>query len=309
MKVTTEQQYKENIIKKSHLLGAVYICLLGIYSTIAIAEPITINITAEVAYVEDTEGLLDGMINIGDTLSGSYTYESTTPDTNPFSTVGDYLHSSPPFGITINGGGFIFETDPGNVYFLVEIVNDHGSPPSDNYLLRSYYNLPLSDDTFVEHISWQLDDPTLLALSSIELPLVPPTLPDWQSFFGLSISGCVVLGFPGQCDLLSDSFFIRAHVTSAELDVAETPEDLINALIETVISLDLRKGISNALVRKLENILKTLEDANENNDDSAINVLYAFIYSVEAQRGKELSDTEADSLIADAQEIIDILSE
>ncbi|MCG6938792.1 MAG: hypothetical protein LJE83_11570 [Gammaproteobacteria bacterium] len=284
-------------------------CLFGIYSAIAIAENITINITAEVAQIRDSEGLLDGMINIGDTLTGSYTYDSTTQDNNPLPTVGDYWHTSPPFGITIHGGELVFQTDPANVYFLVEIVNDHGSTNKDNYLLHSYYNLPLSDDVYVERISWQLDDPTHTALSSIELPLVPPTLSDWQSIIGLTITGCSVFIYPGQCDVISDTFFIRAHVTQAELDVAETPEDLINSLIDTVVSLDLKNGIFNALYSKLTNILRTLEDTNQNNDDSAINMLYAFIYNVEAQRGKAITDADADTLIAAAQEIIDLLSE
>jgi Tol biopolymer transport system component len=89
----------------------------------------------------------------------------------------------------------------------------------------------------------------------------------------------------------------------------QRPEHLIEALVETVIALNLRNGISNALDSKLQNVLSVLEDANANNDDAAINVLYAFIYNVEAQRGKALSDAEADSLIADAQAIIDLLSQ
>lgn len=117
--------------------------------------------------------------------------------------MGDYQHSTHPFGITLNVGGFVFRTDPNNVNFLVEIVNDHGNPASDNYLLRSYNNIFDVGSSSVTHISWQLDDPTLTALSSQALPTVPPVLADWQSVVGLTI--------------VSGEFFIRSHVTSANL--------------------------------------------------------------------------------------------
>ncbi len=172
---------------------------------------VTINITALVALVDDPDNVLGGTINVGDTITAIYTYDSTTPDSNPLPTVGDYRHSSPPYGITVNAGGFVFETDPNNVDFLVEIVNDHGGPARDNYLLRSYNNLPLSNGALVEHISWQLDDPTATALSSEALPKVPPVLADWESIFGL------VLRLDGIGVPFGPEYFIRAHVTSADL--------------------------------------------------------------------------------------------
>lgn len=171
------------------------------------AEPVCIAITAEVAYVDDRGGILDGAINVGDVITGTYVYESTTPDTNPLPTVGDYWHTTAPFGITLNAGGFVFRTDPANVNFLVEIVNDHGTPASDNYLLRSYNNIFDVGSSSDNHISWQLDDPTLAALSSEALPTVPPVLSDWQSIFGLDIQG----------SSFRDEFLIRSHVTSANL--------------------------------------------------------------------------------------------
>ena len=89
------------------------------------AEPITIEITAEIAPVDDPNNCLGSAISVGDTLTGSYTYESTVLGSNPITTVGDYGHSAPPFGIRVTGGGFIFETDPNNVEFLVEICDNH----------------------------------------------------------------------------------------------------------------------------------------------------------------------------------------
>ena len=192
--------------------------LAACFTIEADAESLSIAITAEVATVDDPGGFLVGAINVGDVITGTYVYESSTPDTNPAPTVGDYSHTTAPFGITLNAGGFVFRTDPNNVNFLVEIVNDHGIPPSDNYLLRSYNNIfdvSTPPDPFGQpadnHIAWQLDAPTLAALSSDALPTVPPTLADWQSIFGLTIESRNSFG---------DSFFARAHVTSAELIIS-----------------------------------------------------------------------------------------
>jgi hypothetical protein len=182
-----------------------YFVLTGWQSSVSAATLITINITAEVADIDDPDNMLGGAVEVGDTIKGSYTYDSTTPDSNPSSTVGDYNHSRSPNGIKLNVGEFLFRTAPNNVVFVVEIVNDHGDPASDNYLLRSYNNI--SDGPPVTHISWQLDDPTSTALSSTDLPTVPPVLTDWQSIFGLTIEG--------EDPEAGSGYFIRAHVTSA----------------------------------------------------------------------------------------------
>jgi hypothetical protein len=189
------------------------------------AEPVVIAITADVALVDDRSSLLDSAVNVGDIITGTYVYESTTLDTNSLPTVGVYQHSTAPFGITLNVGGLEFRTDPANVNFLVEIVNDHGESPSDNYQLISYLNLfdvsaPESAPgrPAENYISWQLDNPTATALSSEALPTVPPTLADWGAFNGL--------------DIVSDSglyrFLIRAEVAAATLitDCSKKPKEL-----------------------------------------------------------------------------------
>ena len=84
--------------------------------------------------------------------------------------------------------------------------------------------------------------------------------------------------------------------------------DLITALIDNVIALDLRNGISTSLDAKLDAVMGALDDVNANNDVAAVNGLGAFINAVEAQRGTQISENDADSLIAAAQAIIDILS-
>lgn len=78
-------------------------------------------------------------------------------------------------------------------------------------------------------------------------------------------------------------------------------------LIETVLDLGLQNGTENSLVKKLDGALKKLDDCNPNNDHVAIGKLNAFINEVEAQRGKKISEDDADELIAEASLIVQLL--
>jgi hypothetical protein len=79
-------------------------------------------------------------------------------------------------------------------------------------------------------------------------------------------------------------------------------------LMQNVIDLNLQQGIENGLVAKLEAGMQSLDDINANNDVAAVNTLEAFINAVEAQRGKEISEPDADALIQAAVNIINMLS-
>jgi hypothetical protein len=185
--------------------AAAIVCTLAFSAGPARAMLITIEITAEVDSVDDAYGHLEGNINVGDTITGTYTYESTTLDTNPSPYGGDYEHFAPPAGIFLSAGGFDFRTDPANVDFLIEIINDYTSGGlHDAYLVRSYYNLPLSNGTYLGGITWHLADYSATALSSIQLPITAPVLGDWDFNF---------LTFGGGTD--EEPFAISAHVTSA----------------------------------------------------------------------------------------------
>jgi hypothetical protein len=182
------------------------------------AAIIVIDFTAEVIDVVDDGNYLDGTVQVGDPITGSYLYDSTAPDANPEPTIGDYYYTKPPSGITVRAGRFQFRTDPTNVDFQIEIENDFptyfGTGPAfeDAYQVRSRNNIsqpPMPDDVIVRDIFWSLVDPTATALSSAALPTTPPVLADWQSQsgFGLGIFGVSLPLFP--------RFAIRAEVTSA----------------------------------------------------------------------------------------------
>lgn len=168
---------------------------------------VTMQLVAVIATVSDSDNLLGGNIEVGDNILGTYTYDLTTVDDNTIVTVGDYRHDSSPYGIFLSINGIEFRTDLNNVDFLLELVNDHGVTPRDNYLLRSYNNAVVSINLSVDHISWQLDDPDAEALTSTDLTSEPPVLADWTSTFGLTITGF-------QTNDSAKTFMIRGHVSS-----------------------------------------------------------------------------------------------
>lgn len=167
---------------------------------------ITMAITANISYVSDSDNLFGGVIGEGDVIVGTYVYDTDIVDSNDAATVNDYRHYSAPCGIFLTTEGFSFGTDPGDVDFLLELCNNHGSSSTDNYLLRSYNNVTNQADITVTGINWQLDDDTAAALSSPVLTDMPPVLDDWTSSFGLTIEGY-------QTSDDSKTFMIRGHVT------------------------------------------------------------------------------------------------
>jgi len=86
-----------------------------------------------------------------------------------------------------------------------------------------------------------------------------------------------------------------------------TVVDPFEALAGDIAELVEHDGVANSLTTKLDAALKILEDGNENNDGAAVGSLGAFIHAVNAQRGKKISEDDADSLIAVAEQIINML--
>jgi hypothetical protein len=170
------------------------------------AEPVCIALTAQVADVDNRYGILGvGDINVGDIITGTYVYESTTPSA-PNAAPGSYSHTTGPVGITLNAGRLVFRTDPQNVNFFVGIYDGSFS---DTYVLLSYNNIferSVTIDSNTDNIIfWQLDDQTGTALGSSDLPTGPPVLTAWESND---------LGIFSRNARFNESFFIGAHVTS-----------------------------------------------------------------------------------------------
>jgi hypothetical protein len=145
-------------------------------------------------------------LTAGTPFAGCYTVNLATPDSNDLDWVGDFWHAGAPYGIQLQIGSHAFRTNTVSPTpappFLVELVNDQYG--QDNYLLRSYYNLP-TDGWQVDHISWQLDDMTQQQLASTALTGVPPVPSQWQQMFGLMIAGP------------ANSWFLRGQIDTVQV--------------------------------------------------------------------------------------------
>ena len=91
------------------------------------------------------------------------------------------------------------------------------------------------------------------------------------------------------------------------IHVWSDPVVLISQLIADVAALNLPNGLKNGLTAKLDAAIKVLSDGNPNNDHVAVNKLNDFIDQVEGQRGKKITDGDANDLIEGAELIIDLL--
>jgi hypothetical protein len=174
---------------------------------------ITFTFKGHITSFEDRNGVFDNSISTGTHFSGRYTIDKNIADSNTLPTVGDYKHKEAGDGIRVEIGSYAFESHPQNPDFLLEIINDHQG--RDNYLLRSYKNRVLQNETDTViivagdlHISWQLDDSTAAALPSDSgdaMVLTAPNLSAWTQLFGLTIEG-------------GESFFIRGVIDNVAME-------------------------------------------------------------------------------------------
>lgn len=193
---------RENILSARIATLLVFATLL-LSSPLAQAVPITIEISGEV--VDGYGCLWGGSIYDGSPFTGTYTYDSSAPDTSDLSYFGWYVFDSP-YGINVSLGGIEFKTSPSHIGQFEIKINDNG-PNVDFYEVRSNQNTPLVDGTTIDWIQWgvygEFDDEML---TSTDLPITAPVID--QRYAGLWIQGRDVYG---------DGYNIFGIVSQAEL--------------------------------------------------------------------------------------------
>jgi hypothetical protein len=203
---------------------------LWVVAADAQAAQVTVYFTGTIVQKSDFSSGLGARAEPGARFSGFYRYDTSTPDTNLLPTVADYYHTGAQsgFGIQVVVDGLTFETDPNQVLFLVELVNNHGNPPSDDYGVLSYNNRVLGGcGLSVGIISLGLHDDTSTALSSVALTPFPPELSAWEQVGGLSIEGSGS-GF-------GNNFFLRGFIDTLSLvPIATNPFEALRAYVNTL---------------------------------------------------------------------------
>lgn len=138
------------------------------------ASPITWEFAGEITRVSDPNDFFGGAVIVGSPFSGSYTFESTTPDSDP-DDARFGLYDNAITSISGEVGNLTFlgpfrstNFPPGSTNFIW-ISND---PALDDYLVRSGINL-LGETVDLEML---LVDGTGAMFRSDSLPLLPPDL-------------------------------------------------------------------------------------------------------------------------------------
>ena len=141
-------------------------------------------------------------------MTGTYIYDSAEADSDPLPDMGSYQYNNPPYGISLEVGGFTFMTDPANTDFVIGIMQ-LGQPvggPEDSYSVISENNMPLSNGVptgrmgIVAHTGGG-------AFSTDELSVDALDLSQWSQV----IVGC------GDASNIGIDYYIEADVTSMAL--------------------------------------------------------------------------------------------
>ena len=127
--------------------------------------------------VSDPDNALDGAVQVGDPFSGSYTFDSDTPDSYP-GDPGFGQYQSHSFAINIAGGGLAVDAGPDDSQILVsnETYGDQYSSGAFGFE---------SSGVGVNELEIRLADNTATAFDSDALPVTPPELSafSWRTMF------------------------------------------------------------------------------------------------------------------------------
>jgi hypothetical protein len=267
----------------------------------SIAEPVEYKFEGTVTSVDQL--FPAGAFSVGDPVSGTFVFDPSlsTGDNYPDPSFASY---------PVIEGLRYFSVGPHNYWAYdqfdgVSIYNDFTDHLGSTFDLFELVIGPIDGPTFWSDTSYFLLEPwilyidlfdsTLSVFSSDALPAEIPEISNFDTKVGyLTYRDWDDLYCPGTCNVE----FVVTRLSSI------TVEELLIELVDLVTELNIRNGIATSLDAKLTTALGAIDDLNSNNDTAAIGSLNAFISAVEAQRGKELTDDEADMLIEKANEII-----
>jgi hypothetical protein len=235
---------------------------------------------------------------VGDTISGSYTFDSTAPDLDS-----SPVDSSYQTIISLNfvtSRGYSASAIGSPTKGLIETQNDSPNLTKDRYVVNmeapgQTISAPAVDGQTLTFLTIVLRSSLTTVFPSDALPLTPPSIGDFDRGREL------FLGFNNVERVIASVTSLTAASSDPKAKIGFLKGDV--ELLEGAGTLN--EGLSMALLAKLDGALKQAERQPR----AATNMLESFIQQVRALVGRgTLSSAEGQSLTAAAQEIIDSLT-
>lgn len=174
----------------------------------AAAETVRVRVTARVSNVSDSQGHLNGKVLVGQRVTGTYVYNSNTPNLSHIPGFGHYLPYTNEARVRFVVGGHVFESAQPTRGMAI-FINPH-SNGNGQFILDNNQNKPLANGVIVDNI-WMEFGGTGNMTASEALPTVAPDLQGyWRKVVQFSGGGF--------------AFNVTADIEAAELIVADAIE-------------------------------------------------------------------------------------
>lgn len=175
----------------------------------AMAEVVRVRVVARVTQAVDPQGMLNGKIVQGQRLSGTYVYNTNTPDQSTSPDHAEYVPYANEARVRFVAGGLVFENVPPTQQINITVdPEDAGSDGA--FWISSFENQPLSTGAEVGSIMVRFFGQGSVT-QSLALPTAAPELIGYHTK-EVTITGSGL------------SFMVSADIESAELIVADAIE-------------------------------------------------------------------------------------
>jgi len=222
-------------IKPIHALFSFVICYPAIN---AVAEPVSFEISATVYNVDDMGNAFEGSVSPGDTITGTYTIDIATPDSDPSPEYGHYQYSmnqanTLPVGFDLNLNGHSLKSDSTNPGYMFDtlIMNSF----ADELHIGSWGNMPLMNGSRVNDIILDLFDPTAQALTSDALTSQAPNLSAFD-IHEIHVMGASINDQYYHIDARIDTIIVAGGGSQSQCSPSTSPNGkfLLNATVREV---------------------------------------------------------------------------
>jgi hypothetical protein len=262
-----------------------FLCIALLAPLLGAAEEVTVYYSATVTAVSKDPENLFGAVGVvpGNTISGSFVYESTTTNNHSFRNRLRWTYVD--FSADRLPGKFA----PGNIVATAE-------PGQDIWFINAEWEqLPKGSITFLlsdTDLGFQSSNPGAARYVG-QGAMRPVIFPDPS---GLTVEGGI--------SYLALDESSRAQIGEATLDVRLGLKPFVEDQIQNIVAMATDTIHSSALSDSLVAEVEALDDVGVDDKDATIDSLLNFIYAVERQRVPGPFEDRACSLIAAADSIV-----